>query len=92
MRIVVDTNIFVSAALKAKSLPSIALHLAAQRGVLLKSAATETQLLDVIARPYLETLIVSATSDWIRQLMAAAEPVTISERLQLAAIPRTTNF
>jgi len=29
MRIVVDTNVFVSAALKDKSLPSIALHMAA---------------------------------------------------------------
>ena len=81
MRVVVDTNVFVSAALKDKSLPSIALHLAAQRGVLLKSAATEAQLLDVIARPYLASLIASATSDWFKQLMAAAELVTVIDRI-----------
>jgi putative PIN family toxin of toxin-antitoxin system len=81
MRIVVDTNVFVSAALKDKSIPSIALYLAAQLSVLLKSAATEAQLLDVIARPYLATLIAPTTSDWFKQLMAAAELVTITERI-----------
>jgi putative PIN family toxin of toxin-antitoxin system len=81
MRIVIDTNVFVSAALKDKSLPSIALHLAAQRAVLLKSAATETQLLEVIARPYLAPLIAPATSDWLKQLMANAELVAITERI-----------
>lgn len=81
MRIVVDTNVFVSAALKDKSLPSIALHLATQRAVLLKSAATEAQLLDVIARPYLAPLIAPATLDWFRQLMAKAELVTITESI-----------
>jgi len=37
MRLIVDTNIFVSAALKEKSLPGIAAHLVAESGVLLKS-------------------------------------------------------
>jgi predicted nucleic acid-binding protein len=45
MRVVVDTNVFVSAALKDKSLPSIAVHLVEQHGVLLKSVVTERQLL-----------------------------------------------
>jgi predicted nucleic acid-binding protein len=52
MRIVVDTNIFVSTALKQASLPAIALHQAAQHDTLLKSAATEAQFLEVIARSY----------------------------------------
>jgi len=81
MRIVVDTNVFISAALKDKSLPSIALHLATQRAVLLKSAATEAQLLDVIARPYLAPLIAPATFDWFKQLMAKAEWVTVTESI-----------
>jgi putative PIN family toxin of toxin-antitoxin system len=81
MRIVVDTNVFVSAALKDKSIPSIALHLAAQRDVLLKSAATEAQLFDVIMRPYLLPLIAPATSDWFRLLMAKAELITITENV-----------
>jgi predicted nucleic acid-binding protein len=51
MRVVVDTNIFVSAALKQRSLPSLALYQASRRCVLLKSEVTEAQFFEVIARP-----------------------------------------
>ena len=47
MRVVIDTNIFVSAALKQGSLPAIALSHAARNAVLLKSAATEAQLIEL---------------------------------------------
>jgi predicted nucleic acid-binding protein len=36
MRVVVDTNVLVSAALKDKSLPGMAVHVVEQCGVLLK--------------------------------------------------------
>jgi predicted nucleic acid-binding protein len=51
MRLVVDTNIFVSAGLKQGSLPQIALYRASRRCVLLKSAVTEAQFFEVMARP-----------------------------------------
>jgi uncharacterized protein len=81
MRVVVDTNVFVSAALKDKSVPALALGVIAQRGMLLKSTATERQLFDVLARPYLAALIDPATVDWMCKLMTAAEAVTITERI-----------
>jgi uncharacterized protein len=81
MRVVVDTNVFVSAALKDKSFPALALHVVAQRGTLLKSAATERQLFEVLARPQLAALIDQASIDHISKLMAAAELVTITERI-----------
>ncbi len=81
MRVVVDTNVFVSAALKDKSLPALALHVVAQRGILLKSTATERQLLEVLARPQLAALIDRAAVDWMRRLMAKAEAVAITERI-----------
>jgi predicted nucleic acid-binding protein len=48
MRLVVDTNVFVSAALKANSLPYHVIRRIDRHGGLLKSAATERQLLDVL--------------------------------------------
>ncbi len=57
MRIVVDTNVFVSAALKESSLPAQAVYLIEQRGRLLKSAITEQELLQVMARPQFASLI-----------------------------------
>ena len=92
MRIVVDTNIFVSAALKQSSLPAIALHQAAQHDTLLKSAATEAQLLEVIARPYLASLIKPETRDWVTQLMASAELVTITEHIAVCRDPTDDKF
>ena len=52
MRLVVDTNVFVSAALKENSLPFLVARWIDQHDGLLKSAATEQQLLDVLRRPY----------------------------------------
>lgn len=81
MRVVVDTNVFVSAALRDKSFPAMALHVVEQRGMLLKSHATEAQLYEVIARPRIAALIDETAVDWMRKLMAEAELVTITERI-----------
>lgn len=81
MRVVVDTNVFISAALKDKSLPALAVRLVTQRGTFLKSAVTEQQLVEVIARPYLAKLIAPETRDGLLDLLAKAELVTITERI-----------
>jgi uncharacterized protein len=54
---------------------------AAQRGTLLKSTATERQLFEVLARPQIAALVDQTTVDWMRKLMAAAEAVVITERI-----------
>lgn len=92
MRIVVDTNILVSAALKDKSLPCIALRRAAQQGVLLKSLATERQALEVLARSYIAPLIPSATLNWIISLLASAELVDIAETIAVCRDPTDDKF
>ena len=56
MRLVVDTGVFISAAIKAQTVPNLAVHRAVHRGVLLKSHATEAELMDVIDRPNLARL------------------------------------
>jgi predicted nucleic acid-binding protein len=57
MRVVLDTNVLVSAALKQKSMPGMAALMVERRGGLLKSLATQEQLLAVISRPYFDVLI-----------------------------------
>ena len=81
MKVVVDTNVLVSAALKDQSLPALAVHVVEQRGVLLKSTATEQQLFEVLVRPYLAALIAPAAQPWLRKLLDRAEAVTITERV-----------
>jgi predicted nucleic acid-binding protein len=57
MRVVLDTNVLVSAALKQNSMPGMAVLAVERRGGLLKSHVTEQQLFEVLARPYFESLI-----------------------------------
>ena len=51
MRLVVDTNVFVSAALKASSWPAHTIRWISRYGGLLKSDPTEQELLAVLQRP-----------------------------------------
>ena len=92
MRIVVDTNIFISAAFKQGSLPNIALYQAAQHCTLLKSIVTEAQLFEVLARPYVAPLIRPETREWLTQLMRSAELVTITERIAACRDPTDDKF
>jgi uncharacterized protein len=92
MRVVVDTNVFISAALKDESFPALALRVVAERGTLLKSTATERQLFEVLARPQLAALVDPVVVDWIRELMARAEAVRIIGRIAACRDPTDDEF
>src|SRR5579859_850640 len=92
MRVVLDTTVLVSAALKDRSFPAMAVRIAGERHVLLKSAATERQLFEVLARPYLAALIVPAALAWFKKLLATAEAVTIRERIAACRDPTDDKF
>jgi putative PIN family toxin of toxin-antitoxin system len=92
MRVVLDTNVLVSAALKQQSMPGLAALVVERRGGLLKSLATEEQLFEVVARPYFISLIDPETQAWLRKLMGAAELVTITERITACRDPTDDKF
>jgi putative PIN family toxin of toxin-antitoxin system len=92
MRVVLDTNVLVSAALKRQSTPGTAAHIVEQQHCLLKSRVTEQQLFEVVARPYIATVIPGDTLAWLRKLMAAAELVTITERIAVCRDPTDDKF
>ena len=92
MRVVIDTNVFISAALKERSPPSDAVHLAAERDVLLKSATTEQELFITLARPRLAPLIPPLFQDWLADVLAAAELVPITERIVACRDPKDDKF
>jgi putative PIN family toxin of toxin-antitoxin system len=92
MRLVIDTNVFVSAALKQSSVPALAVKIAAQNDVLLKSAETERQLFDVLARPHFTNLIAAPTMEWLHGLLANAEAVTITEEIAACRDPTDDKF
>jgi predicted nucleic acid-binding protein len=57
IRVVVDTNVFVSAAIKGQSPPSFVIRWLENHGRLLKTIATEEEVLKVLERPSLASLV-----------------------------------
>jgi uncharacterized protein len=92
MRVVVDTNVFISAALKEKTPPETAVHLAAASHLLLKSTITERELFVTLDRPRLAPLIPPDFLNWLHEPMAAAELVKITERIAACRDPKDDKF
>jgi putative PIN family toxin of toxin-antitoxin system len=83
MRIVVDTNVFVSAALKESSWPAETVRWIGRYGGLLKSAATEQELLAVLRRPRFAGKLPPWFVPELRRILDVAELVQIIERVAL---------
>lgn len=79
MRLVVDTNVFVSAALKDASWSAIVVRWLDKYGGLLKTIATEKEVLEVLQRPRIAPKIAPFFFDNLSHILAAAEVVTITE-------------
>ncbi len=92
MRLVVDTNVFISAALKQSSWPAQTIRWVSQFGGLLKSEATEQELIAVLQRPRFAGKFPPWFVPEVRRMLDAAEPVPIVELLAYAATARTTSF
>ncbi len=63
-----------------------------RKNILLKSVATESQLFEVLARPYLACLVAPITREWFKNVLAAAELVTITERIVACRDPTDDKF
>jgi uncharacterized protein len=92
MRVVLDTNIFVSAVLKANSLPFHVVRWIDHHGGLLKSAATEREFLSVLGRPHIAAVTVPSYREGLTKLLAKAELVAITERIIACRDPNDDKF
>jgi putative PIN family toxin of toxin-antitoxin system len=92
VRVVVDTNVFISAALKEKSLPGMAARIVAESDLLLKSMLTEQELFVTLDRPRLAPLVPPRFRDWLSEVLMAAELVTITERITACRDPKDDKF
>jgi putative PIN family toxin of toxin-antitoxin system len=92
MRLVVDTNVFISAALKDVSLPGSAIRWVWKFGGLLKTPATEIEVLAVLQRPRIAPKIAPDFLDTIHVIFAAAELVPITERVTACRDPDDDKF
>ena len=92
MRIVVDTNIFVSAALKESSWPGAVVRWVDAFDGPLKSASVEDQVIEVLQRPYFAAKLPPAYLDKVRRMFAEAALVTIVERIAACRDPTDDRF
>jgi putative PIN family toxin of toxin-antitoxin system len=92
MRLVVDTNVFISAALKQASRPASVIRWIGQHGGLLKTDATEQEVLAVLRRPRIAPKIETSFVAQIRQILVAAEQVTIVEAINACRDPDDDKF
>ena len=92
MRIVVETNVFVSAVVKANSLPFLVVRWIDGHGGLIKSAATEQELLVTLARPHIAAVTIPSFRDDLAKMLARAELVPITERIAVCRDPKDDKF
>jgi len=92
-RIVIDTNVFVSAVVLPLSLPRQAVDEALDDGVLLFSDATMSELTEVLHRPKLDHYVTAEErTRFIRQLGGSAEFVPIVQTVRECRDPRDDKF
>ncbi len=92
MRLVADTNVFVSAALKDSSWPAHTVRWLAKFGGLLKNDVTEDELFAVLQRPRFAGKIASVFLEEVSRIFAAAERIAIIDRVALCRDPGDDKF
>jgi uncharacterized protein len=92
MRLVVDTNVFVSAVIKVNSLPFLVVRWIDQHGGLLKSVVTEQEVLSVLARPQIAAVTSPSLRNGLPKMLARAELVVITERIAACRDPKDDKF
>lgn len=93
MRAVLDTNVLISAFFWSDSVPAAALQKATEHGTLIFSAATLTELINVINRPKFEKYIKTVpTKTFIFNLLECSEMVEISKPIRACRDPRDDIF
>ena len=68
------------------------MHLTAASHVLLKSTITEQELFITLSPPRLASLIPPRFQEWLREVLAAAELVAITERIAACRDPKDDKF
>ena len=92
-RVVLDTNVAVSAALLRRSTPRQALDQVLEQGTLLISLATLTELNEVIARQrFNRYLSEEERSEFVGELVRASELVDVTAKITACRDPKDDKF
>jgi putative PIN family toxin of toxin-antitoxin system len=92
MRVVVDANVFISAALKESSWSGAVIRWLDKFGGLLKTATTEQEVFEVLQRPRIAEDVGPLHAARLRRIFAAAELVAVNERVTGCRDPKDDKF
>lgn len=92
MRIVLDTNVLVSAVLKKSSSPSLVLGLAQRDYTMLKSCESDKELRRVLLKPYIQKIVDPSTTALIEAALQASELIAITRRITACRDPMDDKF
>ncbi|HET6423564.1 MAG TPA: putative toxin-antitoxin system toxin component, PIN family [Planctomycetaceae bacterium] len=93
LRVVIDTNVCISAVLLPRSVPRQAFDLAVQSGRLLVSAATVAELDEVLRRPKFDRyLLEEERLEFLAALVAEADWMEISTAITACRDPKDNKF
>jgi len=92
-RIVIDTNVLISALLAPESTPGQAVTQAEDAGVLLASAETIAEIEEVLARPRFDRYLSTATrAEFLKRYRIAVRRVIIGSAIRACRDPRDDKF
>ena len=93
VRVVMDTNVVVSAALLPRSMPRQAFDRALEHGTLLMSSATVAELNDVLRRPRFDPYVhADERLEFLATLVRDAELVEVTEVVSDCRDPKDNKF
>lgn len=90
--LVVDTNVFVSAALKESSWPALVIRWLAVNGGLLKTPKSELEVFAVLKRPRISENVLPLFAKHIRPIFDAAELVPLTEQVRVCRDHKDDKF
>ncbi|CAN5534952.1 putative toxin-antitoxin system toxin component, PIN family [soil metagenome] len=92
-RLVLDTNVLVSAVLTPEGKPRRCLEYALERGIILLSERTRGELLEVLHRPRLQRYIVKPEREGVLGRIAIrSERVEVAEQIKACRDPKDDKF
>ncbi len=92
LKVVLDTNVLISAGLKHNSFPSLAVRWMEQSGGLLKSKETEQEALAVLQRPRILSKLAPNFVTQVVKLFAVSELVEITDLIIECRDPKDDKF
>lgn len=92
-RSVIDTNVIVSALVFSASIPTQAFTIAKTRGILLISADTLSELIDVLSRQKFDRYLSrEIREEFLVSLSAETEIIKITEKISICRDPKDNKF